>query len=174
MPIPLVWLGAGAAALYASTRVAREVQKSKGYINHFPGECHHAVEPVCGSIVCCGIYEVFQHTGVWVDGNIIELRGNGLIRAVSPQRFLEDRSGNRIYVACDDQRKPLVAPGCSELAASRLFEYSEYDVIKNNCHRFTLSCVNGYDEPITLFSELNAGLQTAFHQPIHWQPILNQ
>lgn len=171
MPLPLVWLGAGAAALYAGTKFTRELQKSRGYINHFPGESKIPVKPTDGAVVCCGIYEVFQHSGIWVDGQIIELRGNGLIRAISPERFLSERSGNVIYVACDESLSPLVREGAAESAASRVFEYSEYDLIENNCHRFTLSCATGANQAATRFSDLNQGLQQLFKTPIHWQPL---
>lgn len=171
MPLPLVWLGAGAAALYAGTKLTREFQKSQGYIDHFPGECKRSVMPVDGAVVCCGIYEVFQHTGIWVDNSIIELRGNGLIRGISPERFLEERSGNTIFVACDKSLRPLVNPNTAQAATSRIFEYSEYDLISNNCHRFTMHCVTGGDRQITRFAELNAALLDAFGTKIYWQPI---
>ncbi|MDM7860934.1 hypothetical protein QTP81_10030 [Alteromonas sp. ASW11-36] len=173
MPLPLVWLGAGAAALFAGTKLTREIQKSQGYINHFPGECKRAVQPIDGAVVCCGIYEVFQHTGIWVDNNIIELRGNGLIRGISPERFLTERSGNTIFVACDKHRQPLVKPDTAAVASSRLFEYSEYDLLSNNCHRFTMHCVTGVDRQITRFAELNATMCATFNTKIYWQPIIN-
>ena len=171
MPLPLVWLGAGVAALYAGSKLAREHQKYKGHINHFPGECHHSVKPVNGAIVCCGIYELFQHTGIWVDNEIIELKGNGLVRAISPQRFIDDRSGNRIYVACDESLQPLVSDNCAERATSRIFEFQEYDLIDNNCHRFTLQCALGRDLEATRFADLNESLNSNFNTRIHWQPI---
>ncbi len=170
MPIPLLWLGAGIAAAYAGSQIAREKQKSDGHIRHFPGEHKSEVTPVDGAIVCCGIYELFQHTGIWLDGNIVELRGNGLIRGISPSRFLADRSGNRIYVACNDSLQPLVAPEAVSNALARLYTYSEYDLVSNNCHRFVYECVSGKTGRITRFAELNAALNALFDTPIHWQP----
>lgn len=171
MPLPLVWLGAGVAALYAGSKLSREQQKYDGHIKHFPGECQLSVMPVNGAVVCCGIYEVFQHTGIWFDGEIIELKGNGLVRAISPERFIDNRSGNRIYIACNSDLQPLVDAGCATRAASRVFEYQDYDVIDNNCHRFTLQCVFGKDVAATRFAAVNEQLNLRFETPIHWQPI---
>ncbi|WP_100641141.1 hypothetical protein [Alteromonas facilis] len=170
MPLPLLWIGAGAAALYAGTKLTREMQVSKGHINHFPGECAQLVTPQNGAVVCCGIYEVFQHTGIWVDNQIVELRGNGLIRAISPERFLHDRSGNRIYVACDHSRSALSSDVVAKRAIDRVFDYSEYDLIENNCHRFTHHCVSGRDEPVTRFAELNEKLCELYGTTLYWQP----
>ena len=171
MPLPLVWLGAGVAAFYAGSQLLREQQKSKGHIKHFPGECQRSVAPVNGAVVCCGIYELFQHSGIWMDGEIIELKGNGLVRSITPERFIDDRSGNRIYVACDADMRALVTPNCADRAVSRIFEYQEYDLIDNNCHRFTLQCVLGHDCEATRFGDLNDELNNTFNTPIHWQPI---
>ncbi|MBT0586417.1 hypothetical protein [Alteromonas oceanisediminis] len=171
MALPLIWLGAGVLAAVAGTKLSRDGLKSRGDIKHFPGECRLVSEPANGSVVCCGIYEVFQHSGIWVDGNIIELRGNGLVRAISPQRFLKDRSGNRIYVACDESRTPLVSEGCAARAIAQVYQFADYDVIGNNCHRFSLQCVLGYDQLVTRFGSLNAALRHHFNTTLYWQPI---
>ena len=172
MPLPLVWIGAGVAAVFAGSKLARENQKSNGYINHFPGECQQQVQPVNGSVVCCGIYELFQHTGIWVDGEIIELKGNGLVRAVSPSRFIGDRSGSRIYVACGEDLSPLSTPHAATLATAQVFDYQEYDLIDNNCHRFSAQCLLGHPVTATLFADLNEIISERFNTCIHWQPIL--
>lgn len=171
MPLPLVWLGAGVAAAVASSYLAKEQQKYDGHVAVFPGESKYRVKPVDGAIVCCGIYEMLQHTGVWVDDGIVELNGNGLIRLISPDRFLADRSGGRIYVACDEAGKPLVAPNTVERASDKIFDYADYHVINNNCHRFVRYCVTGNNSPLTLFGELNASLSDYFSTPIYWHQI---
>jgi len=168
--IPLIWLGAGLAAAYAGSQIAREKQIADGHIRHFPGGHQTAVMPADGAIVCCGIYELFQHTGIWLEGRIVELRGNGLIRAVSPERFLADRSGNRIYVAANENLQPLIDSVCVSRVIPQLYQYSEYDLITNNCHRFVNQCVTGRSQQITRFAELNENLSGHFSQQIHWQP----
>ncbi len=173
MALPLLWLGAGLLATYAGSQLAREQQKNAGHVAHFPGDHPQPVEPVNGAIVCCGIYEVFQHTGIWVDDNIVELKGNGLIRAISPQRFLAERSGNCIYIACDNQMTPLVDTSAASRALSQVFQYSDYDVIKNNCHRFVAQAISGRRVQVTRFGELNAFLYQQFQSEVYWQPLKN-
>lgn len=171
MPAPLVWLGASALALIASAKYSNE-KTIEHSVGTQPGDCDISVKPLDGAIVCCGVYEVFDHSGIWLDGNIAELKGNGLIRGVSPQRFLHDRSGEQIFIACDNQYQPLIEQGVAQRAASRLFEYSEYDVFRNNCHNFVWQCISGKDDEITRFAELNKQLSNRFNQVVHWQPCL--
>jgi len=76
MPLPLVWIGAGIAALAAGNQLLKEHQRSEGITASFPGDDPTRVVPKDGAIVCCGIYEVFEHSGIWIDGRIVELRGN--------------------------------------------------------------------------------------------------
>ena len=173
MPAPLFWLGASTVAMLAAAKYSEEVnQQNQGYVGTFPGDGCHKVDPVDGAIMCCGVYQVFEHSGIWVDGSIVELKGNGLIRGVSPNRFLQNRSGEQIFVACDPHNRPLSAKGTASRAASRLFEYSEYDVIQNNCHKFVWQCISGEQSPLTGFSELNRLKASKFDHPIHWQPYL--
>ncbi|MFC3095574.1 hypothetical protein DRW07_08350 [Alteromonas sediminis] len=170
MPLPLVWIGAGIAALAAGNHLLKEQQKSEGIIGCYPGDDPTRVKPKDGSIVCCGIYEIFEHSGIWVDGRIVELKGNGLIRAVSPARFLDDRSGEKIYIACDQSRNPLYDATAVERAVSKIYQYSDYHVLNNNCHRFIRQCLTGEDERITRFGELNEALHRHFSSAIYWQP----
>jgi hypothetical protein len=170
MPAPLLWLGAGAIALLAAAKYSND-KSLKESVSSLPGNTDIAVEPVNGAIVTCGVYGLFEHTGIWVDGNILELKGNGLIRGISPNRFLQERSGDYIYIACDDNNNPLIQAGTADRAISRLFSYSEYDVIKNNCHKFVWHCISGEDVPLTRFSELNQKMAERFSKTIHWHPI---
>ena len=42
------------------------------------------VAPINRSVVCCDIFGALTHTGLWVNGGIIELAGSSLVRSVSP------------------------------------------------------------------------------------------
>ncbi|WP_416308380.1 hypothetical protein [Neptunicella sp. SCSIO 80796] len=170
MPIPLLWLGAGLGSLALGHHIHKEQQRSRYTVGYFPGEDHLMVTPRNGSVVCCGIYGVFEHSGIWFDDQIIELKGNGLIRAISPARFLANRSGERIFVACDAQKQPLLERQCANRAVARIFNYDRYDLFQNNCHRFTWQCVSGQSTKVTQFSDLNDKLSELFSTPVHWQP----
>lgn len=171
MPAPLIWLSVGLAALYAGDKVTKAHREGRSKVNHYPGEDGFAVSPNDGAIVCCGIYGVFDHTGIWVDDSIIELRGNGLIRGISPERFLHNRSGEQIYVLCDDKMQPLIGERIVQRAIDSLYQYSDYDVITNNCHRFVWRCLTGESHSITSFRDLNLELSELFNTQLNWQPI---
>ncbi|MCV2884126.1 hypothetical protein OE749_05425 [Aestuariibacter sp. AA17] len=168
MPAPLVWLGLGLASLYASDSLTKAYQRTKGRVVYYPGESELPVKPVNGAVVTCGIFGVFDHTGIWCDDHIVELKGNGLIRGVSPERFLHGRSGEKIYVACDQADQPLIAPEAFQRASEQLFQYSRYHVLDNNCHRFVWQCLSGQRERLTRFTELNTRMCQHFSTPIHW------
>ncbi|WP_299071500.1 hypothetical protein [uncultured Paraglaciecola sp.] len=170
MPAPLLWLGAGVIAMLAGTKYSNG-KKLEQSVSRLPGNSDEKVKPINGAVVTCGIYGLFEHTGIWVDGNILELKGNGLIRGISPNRFLQERSGDEIYVACGGNNTPLIQAGTADRAVSQLFSYSEYDVIKNNCHKFVWQCISGESNPLTRFSELNQKLAERFDTTIHWHPI---
>lgn len=169
MALPLLWLGAGVLAAATANSLNKSQLKAEGVVGAFPGDSRISVKPQNGSVVCCGIYEVLHHTGIWVDGNIVELNGNGLIRAISPHRFLHDRSGAKIYVAADRRYRALTSERGYQTAIEMIYQYKDYDVIENNCHRFTHYCLTGKDEKITLFSELNQRVSELFGTEIHWQ-----
>jgi hypothetical protein len=170
MPAPLLWLGVSAITLLAGVKYSNDNDLDES-VCRLPGKTDKKVEPINGAIVTCGVYGLFEHTGIWVDGNILELKGNGLIRGVSPKRFLQERSGDSIYIACDDNQTPLIGPETADRAISQLFNYSEYDVIKNNCHKFVWHCISGEYIPLTRFSALNHKMAVQFARTIHWHPI---
>jgi hypothetical protein len=170
MPVPLLWFGAGAIALLAGAKYSNDKVLDKS-VSGLPGKSDVKVAPINGAIVTCGVYGLFEHTGIWVDGDILELKGNGLIRGISPNRFLQERSGDNIYIACDDNVVPLIQVDTADRAISQLFSYSEYDVIKNNCHKFVWRCISGEDIPLTRFSELNQKMAELFSTTIYWHPI---
>lgn len=169
--LPLIYLGAGLAGLYAGVKLSEKRQKDRGEVALFPGESRLAVTPVDGAIVCCGVYGVLDHTGIWLEDCVIELNGDGLVRAVSPQRFLRNRSGDTIYIACDSDNLPISSAKVAENAAAKLFQYSNYHLLNNNCHRFVLSCM-GFEQLKTVrFTDLNQLLSSTFMTSIHWHPI---
>lgn len=169
MAAPLIWLGAGLAALAIADKERRSPKGSQ--VIHYPGESVMQVSPTDGAVVCCGIYGVFDHTGIWVDGQIIELKGNGLVRAVSPSRFLANRSGERIFVLCDAAGNAIENQRAASIALSKVFTYSEYDVLKNNCHRFCWQCISDERERVTAFTQLNQLLATHYQTRLRWHPI---
>lgn len=130
---------------------------------------HVAVEPKPGSVVCCEVFGMLDHTGIWIDKDtIVELSENGLVKAVSSERFLQERSGEHIYVACDRHHQPIIIPGAEQRAINSVFSYREYHLINNNCHRFVLDCLTGSNDKITRFQSLNEQLANLINDNIYW------
>ncbi|MFC3121811.1 hypothetical protein [Agaribacter flavus] len=172
MPAPLLWLGAAALGIYASDRANTEYMKRKQIVTSMPGEGTFAVTPENGAVVCCGVYGVLDHTGIWVDGNIYELNGNGLVRCISPARFIENRSGEAIFVACDKRANVIANPVAAQRAQSQLYQLYDCHLFKQNCHRFVAEQILGTSADITSFSALNGILHEHYAKTIAWNPLL--
>lgn len=171
MALPLIWLGAAAVATYASIKYGNKLELASGVVGHFPGESQTKVTPINGAVVCCEIYGVLDHTGIWLDDGIVELSGNGLVRAISPQRFLDERSGNTIYVACDSKSNVLVQPDAAERTVAQIYSYRNYDVMTNNCHHFVWEMHSGQQTKVGRFGQLNEALHYLHGDAISWHPI---
>ncbi|GHB74907.1 hypothetical protein GCM10008107_25570 [Psychrosphaera saromensis] len=129
-------------------------------------------EPLPGSLVCCEVFNLFDHSGIWIDQDtIIELSSNGLVKAVSANRFLADRSGENIFVACNAKHQPIIVEGCEDRAVNSVFTYREYDVLENNCHRFAYYCLSNKDVKVSRFARLNELLITMVEQNIYWDKV---
>ncbi|MEM0909705.1 MAG: hypothetical protein AAGJ37_01955 [Pseudomonadota bacterium] len=175
MPAPLIWLGAAALGIYASNELNTAYLKRKGIIKAMPGDkastsVDTSVAPENGSIVCCAIYGMLDHTGIWRDGRIYELNGDGLIRSISPNRFLNNRTGETIYVACGNKGTALSDIQGARRAANNLYQIRDYHLLKDNCHRFIAEMLTGQDQNVMSFSDLNQFLFTHFQQTISWHP----
>ena len=132
----------------------------------------HRLIPENGSVVCCDIFGAFTHTGIWLNGGVVELAGSGLVRSVSPQRFLHDRSGDRIFIMGDAHANVLCHHDAAENAQQRIFEYIHYDVMSNNCNRFVASCYGlANTHEIMLFDELTEKLSNFFKCPLVFYPV---
>lgn len=191
MPFPLLWIG---GAIIGAGLIADEKQKRKqteqdrllGLAPKVPkadetlglgpsliDRSLKQVQPVPGAIVCCYVFGVIEHTGIWLGDNmLIELHGSGLVRVVSVNRFLAGRTGTHIYIACDHQHKPLINPFVLTRAEEKVYQYREYDLFDNNCHRFVYACLTDVEETVSSFSKLNAKLAEHFGEVIYWDEAL--
>ncbi|MFD2167030.1 hypothetical protein ACFSJY_12285 [Thalassotalea euphylliae] len=190
MPIPLFWLGAAAVSALAVKELAddrKTQQKNRSRymperlsdkeshepeVAIYPSDLFNveqAAKPAIGSIVCCGIGGVLDHTGIWVgDNTIVELDGNGLVKPLSSKRFTNERSGKRIFVACDSTATPLATKGAAERAIQQIYQYRDYHLFDNNCHQFIWQCIQPNDEPLTTFRELNKRLARLHDKQVYW------
>lgn len=174
MAIPLIWIGAVAVATLAGIKHTPRIAKHRGFVEALPGDSQTRVRPVNGAVVCCEVYNVLDHTGIWIEDSIVELNGNGLIRAITPERFIGERSGDKIFIACDENNEPLVTTGTAQRAISHIYEYRDYDLLKNNCHRFVWETVTGQKAAINYFTDLNQNLSKLHDSAISWHLLDHQ
>jgi len=132
----------------------------------------HLSDVPVGAVVVCEIFHLFEHSGIYIgEGQIVELQGSGLVRAISINRFFDNRSGKHLLVACNAQGQVLVGDGCYERAVAQIYTVQDYDLIHNNCHRFTQHCVSGRRLPITSFFDLKTELARLWRTDIHWLQV---
>lgn len=107
-----------------------------------------------GAVLLVGLALVLEHSGVYVgDGKAVELHGSGEISLVSLEQFrvgrdsdkMKMRLGDRIYVACslsgDGKFEPLCDVEAAEVARKYVRHNVSYNLLINNCHLFSSSCV---------------------------------
>ena len=95
------------------------------------------------------------HTGIYLGGDkiaeVTNIRGRAKVMVVDPYDFLHGqgtnflRTGINIYVATDGCGNALGSPEIAKRARSfaRRSSCGEYDLVDNNCHKFTVRCVTG-------------------------------
>lgn len=187
MPLPLLWMGSAVigAVVLADEREKRQQLERDRILGKAPNRAMVAapsqwqkgfkqVASIPGSIVCCYVFGVIEHTGIWLgDDCLVELHGSGLVRAVSVKRFLAGRTGSQIYLACNHQHQPLIADAVLTRAEQAIYQYREYDLFDNNCHRFVWSCISQKGEEVVKgFNELNQKLAEHFNQGIYWDEMI--
>lgn len=123
-----------------------------------------------GAVVCCEIFQFFEHTGIYIgDGQIVELAGSGLVRSLSFNRFLADRSGAELIFATSPAGNIIGSEIAANRAIEQIYSYQNYDLLRNNCHRFTYSCISGDSLPLTSFFDLKQALAKYWRFTPNWQ-----
>ncbi|WP_286261274.1 hypothetical protein [Thalassotalea atypica] len=191
MALPLLWLGAAAVSAIAAKTLAddrKEQQRQRGFsykptkLSELPEhdssvaiyptdvfKTYQKTKPVFGSLVCCGIGGLLDHSGIWVgEDTIVELDGNGLIKPLSSERFTHERSGKNMFIACDSTGEPLSLELAGQRAIKQIYQYRDYHLLENNCHQFIWQCFQPNDKPLTTFKELNQRLASFLDRKIYW------
>ena len=102
-----------------------------------------------------------EHSGLYLGkSTAAELHGDGVFQKVTLSKFLNgdesdphnQRCGTKIFAACDlETRKPLALTSAVDFAVAKIDSTTEYNLLTNNCHRFTASCILGeMQEPLSL------------------------
>ena len=126
-----------------------------------------------GAVVGCEIFQFFEHTGIYIgDGQIVELAGSGLVRSLSFNRFLADRSGADLIFATTPAGEIIGSEIAANRAIEKIYSYQDYDLLRNNCHRFTYSCISGDSLPLTSFFDLKLELERFWRCKVQWKQVV--
>lgn len=109
------------------------------------------VKPVLGSIVCCDLAGVVEHSGVYVgEGVIVHRDGDGYLAKVGMQEFLGRLGGYNpavtVFVSCHDS-DPIGDRVIANRAVAALSDPDMscgYNLLTKNCHQFCEYCVSGF------------------------------
>ena len=121
-----------------------------------------------GSILRVSLKFNTDHSGIYLGyGNIAELDGSGKIMVRSFDDFIKGdrtmRNGKNICVATDCSGNVLAKPEIARRAIKSLCQIRDYDVVTENCHRFTAGCITGnFTKDITFFFSLGRSYKKVF------------
>ena len=155
-------------------------------------EFRDKVKPVPGSVLKCDLAfgadfmgGSLCHTGIYLGNDeIAEITnedGKAKVNVVDPSDFLNGqgtnfiRTGVNIYVATDGCGMALGSDVVAARArkAARRKRHGEYDIVDNNCHRFTVRCVTGEDPDGAKLTErdVEEALKETFGcENVTWEP----
>ena len=118
------------------------------------------VSPVKGCILKCNLGGVLEHTGLYIgNGKIVSLNRHSQIRIEDEQSFFPpgtNPASNRIYTACyGNTGEVLSSTAIMRRAKKKIDKETPYNVLFNNCHRFTTGCITGnFENDVVSFSQL--------------------
>lgn len=121
-------------------------------------------KPRLGSVVYCNLAGVFEHTGIFVGGGkIVHLDGEGMIEKVSYDDFVNRLDGNNpaitIFCPVDSNNKSIGDEQVAQRALAMVGSHRDYNLIFENCHKFTLYCLTGKTLPIVTFNTIELALK---------------
>lgn len=119
------------------------------------------VRPAVGGIVWCEMgLDVTRHSGIYVGyGMIVHLDGDGRVCRDNARTFMARLNGwntaMSIYTDCQGV-KPAGDPAVAKRARASVGQTRTYNLLSNNCHRFTAECISGESCPdVTMASSLD-------------------
>lgn len=136
-----------------------------------------------GCILKCDLGVLLEHTGVYIGkGKIVGLNRHGQIKTETPKTFFPpgtNPESSKIYVACYGKTNEVLHAGhVARNAKKKINDKTQYNVLFNNCHRFTAGCITGnFESDVIAFSQLEEVILMHIEQlrarvPL-WRRILN-
>lgn len=109
--------------------------------------------PRPGTPLIVDLFGIVEHSGIYLGNNrVAELFGDNLLREVTLREFIEGekgewvRTGKRIFAACGKESGELLSSehGADNARAYiRRYRTVKYNLFRNNCHLFSISCLSG-------------------------------
>lgn len=141
------------------------------------------VAPRIGCILKCDLGVLLEHTGIYIGKNrIVSLNRHGHIKIESPITFFPPGTNplsNKIYTACfGNTDEVLGGKFVAERAKKKIDDHTKYNVLFNNCHRFSAGCITGnFDNEVMSFAQLEETILLHIEQlraPLpFWQRVKN-
>ena len=150
-----------------SEKIKREVKSVIG----------NEMKPKVGSVLHCSLLQTVEHTGIYVGWNkVVHLNGDGIIEKVSYAEFIGRLDGMNptIAICCpvDQDNNPIGDKVVAKRARSFFGQYRDYNLITDNCHKFTYYCLTGTTLPIVMFNDIESALDERYDfcgwEPIDW------
>ena len=119
-----------------------------------------------GCVLQCDLGVLLEHTGVYIgNGKIVSLNRHGQIKTENAASFFPpgtNPDSSEIYVACyGNTDEVLASADIVKNAKRKINDKTKYNVVFNNCHRFTAGCVTGdFESDVISFSQLEEVILT--------------
>lgn len=125
------------------------------------------IEPEIGSVLFCSLATMAEHTGIYVgDDEVVHLNGDGIIEKVSFDEFVDRLDGwnKTLAINCpvDWTHEPIGDPKVAQRALSLVGKHRNYNLLSDNCHKFTYYCLTGKKLPIVMFQTIEAELKKKY------------
>ena len=122
-----------------------KVRRRAGILNKIHGDS--IMKLGLGTPVYCSLGGVVSHSGIAMGDKIIHLDGSGTIILTSPQEFIDRLDGKNpavnIYYAAYAANRPVEFDFAAARAVASVGKKLKYNVVRKNCHGFTIWCFTG-------------------------------
>ncbi len=98
-------------------------------------------------VFCHFTLNIAEHSGICIGDRIVHLDGGGQIISSTPRVFLARLDGRNlaanIYYAATGRNQPLAKSDIAIRALEAVGAHRDYHVLTDNCHGFSIRCING-------------------------------
>lgn len=132
------------------------------------------LEPGLGSPVYCDLlFGLAEHSGIYIgDFDVMQLNRHGLVEVVNLLEFTDNISttSRDIFFPLDKSNSTSIEfKDAYWRAILNEDEKIKYNVVTNNCHKFTSGCLTGdFDQNNQLLDFMKCTTEEVYGKPIEW------